>query len=171
MTFLELAKQRYSVRSFKNQQISDDDLSKILEIVKYAPTAKNNQPQKIYVIQSKENIEKINSLSKCIYNAPTVIVIGYDKDLDWKNKRRGEYSSGEMDTSIVLTHIMLQAYEIGVGSVWVGMFNDEEVRVALDIPSNIQITALLPIGYISEESKPIQMHYDTRNDEEMIKII
>jgi hypothetical protein len=51
------------------------------------------------------------------------------------------------------------------------MFNDEEVRTTLGLEENIQITALMPIGYISEDSKPIQMHYDSKELEEMVEII
>ena len=169
MKFLDLAKERYSVRSFKTEQVKDEDIKLILEAGRVAPTAKNNQPQKIYVVKSKENVDKLSSICKCIYGAPCVLVVGYDKDRDWKNKQMPGYSSGETDSSIVLTHMMLQAWEIGVGSVWVGMFNDEEVRSTLNLPSNIRVTALMPIGYPSENSKPIQMHFDSRKIEDIVE--
>ena len=171
MELLEIMKNRYSVRSFKKEPISDQDLNSILEVVKYAPTAKNNQPQKIYVIRNKEKINQLSSICRCIYDAPTVLVVGYDKNQAWVNKRIEGYCSGETDASIVLTHIMLRAFELNVGSVWVGMFNDEEVRTTLELEENIQITALMPIGYISEDSKPIQMHYDTKELKEMVEFV
>ena len=77
--FLNLAKERYSVRKFTDKPIEKDKLEKILEAAKVAPTAKNLQPVKIYVLQSEEALEKINSLTRCIFGAKTVFLIAYDK--------------------------------------------------------------------------------------------
>lgn len=171
MTFLELAKERFSVRSFKNDQIKDEELKKVLEAGKAAPTACNFQPQKIYVVKSKELREKLATVSPCTFNAPVILVIGYDKNLDWKNKKISGYSSGETDAAIVTTHMMLEAWELGIGSCWVGMFSDTAVSDVLGLPENVQVTALLPMGYPAENTKPFHLHSVYRNDEEIITIL
>ena len=69
MDFLELAKAKYSVRDFKDRQIEEEKLEKILEAAYIAPTAKNQQSPRIYVIQSEAGLKKIRELSRCAYNA------------------------------------------------------------------------------------------------------
>lgn len=171
MTFLELAKERYSVRSFKNQPIEDEKLKKILEAGKLAPTACNYQPQKIYVVKNAELRQKLATVSPCTFAAPVILVIGYDKNRDWKNKKIPGYSSGETDAAIVTTHMMLEAWELGIGSCWVGMFSDAEVSEVLGLPENVQVTALLPMGYPSENAAPLHLHSKYREEADMIKIL
>ncbi len=158
MTFTELAKKRYSVRSFSERAIEPEKLEEILSAGRAAPTAKNNQPQKIYVLQSEEALKKINSVCRCIFGAKTVLVIGYDKNLDWQNPLMPPYHSGETDAAIVCTHMALAAADLGIGSCWVGFFNADEVSSALGLPENIKITALLPLGYPAEGAAPSERH-------------
>ena len=106
MSFFELAKERFSVRNFSDKAIEEEKLNQIIQAGRVAPTAKNKQPQKIYVLQSKEAIEKVKTLSPCIYDAPTVLLICYDESAVWYNSRRPGYNSGEMDATIVCTHMM-----------------------------------------------------------------
>ena len=80
MTFLELAKDRYSVRKFKDQAIEDEKLNLILEAAGVAPTARNNQPQRIYVLKSEAYRKKLSELCACTFDAPVIFVICYDKD-------------------------------------------------------------------------------------------
>lgn len=171
MTFLELAKERFSVRSFKNEPIKDEELKTILEAGKVAPTACNFQPQKIYVVKSEELRKKLATVSPCTFDAPVILVIGYDKNLDWKNKRVPGYSSGETDAAIVTTHMMLEAWELGIGSCWVGMFSDKAVSEVLGLPANIQVTALLPMGYPADDVKPLHLHSTYRKDDEIITLL
>lgn len=147
MSFIELAKARYSVRKFSDKAIEPEKLEQILEAGRIAPTAKNLHPEKIYVLQSKEAVEKISRLSRCIYGAPAVLLVCYDEDAAWHSSQREGYISGEMDASIVTTHMMLQAWELGIGSCWVGLFNDKEVSEAFALPANIKPVALMPLGY------------------------
>lgn len=168
MTFLELARERYSVRSFKNQPIEDDKLNAILEAAKLAPTACNKQPQKIYVVKSEEARMKLKEVSPCTFDAPVIFVIGYDKTRDWKNKRMPGYSSGETDAAIICTHMMFEAWEQGIGSCWVGMFNAEEVSRVLGLPEEVQVTALLPIGYAAEDAEPASLHMTYRDNADMV---
>lgn len=164
MTFMELAKSRYSVRGFKDTPIEEEKLAAILEAGRIAPTACNNQPQHIYVAKSEEAVTKLKAVSPCIYNAPVVLVICYDTAVQAAN-------FGEMDASIVCTHMMLEAWEQGVGSCWVGMFNAEELVKSLELPENIRPVALLPIGYAADGVQPAPLHTAYRDYADTITVI
>lgn len=162
MTFQELAKNRYSVRSFRETPIEKEHMDLILEAGRVAPTACNFQPQKIYVARSDEAREKLASVCRCTFGAPVILVVGYDRTRDWKNKLMPGLTSGETDAAIVCTHMMLQAADLGIGSCWVGYFNPEQVAEVLGLPENITVTALLPIGYPAENAAPLPLHSQYR---------
>ena len=162
MTFQELAKNRYSVRSFRETPIEKEHMDLILEAGRVAPTACNFQPQKIYVARSAEAREKLASVCRCTFGAPVILVVGYDRTRDWKNKLMPGLTSGETDAAIVCTHMMLQAADLGIGSCWVGYFNPDQVAEVLGLPENITVTALLPIGYPAENAEPLPLHSQYR---------
>lgn len=168
MSFLELAKERFSVRSFTEKKVEQDKLDLILESARIAPTGANCQPQKIYVLNSPQAIEKINSLCKCIFGAQTVLMVAYDKNREWKNPLEEGVSAGVEDASIVGTHMMLEAWELGVSSCWVNSFSPSEVKKSFELPNNEEVVLLLPIGYAADGTKPAEMHSKSRNNEEMV---
>ena len=168
MTFLELAKARYSVRKFKSDMIEDEKLGAILEAGRVAPTACNNQPQKIYVVKSEENRKKLAEVCRFTFDAPVILVIGYDKERDWKNRRMPGYSSGETDAAIVCTHMMLEAWEMGIGSCWVGAFSADAIHDAISLPENIRVTAMLPLGYAADDAEPAEFHSKFRELEDTV---
>lgn len=172
MNFLDLAADRYSVRSFSDRQIEQEKMDKILKAAQLAPTAVNYQPQKIFVLKSVEAIEKIRSLCPSAYDAPVVLLICIDENLVWKHPKEHGYRTDEMDASIVCTHMMLEAWELGIGSVWVRAFDSRQVAKAFGLPKNIKPICLLPIGYPSAESKPYAPWHNTfRSIEEMTEVL
>ncbi|MDD2972575.1 MAG: nitroreductase family protein [Lachnospiraceae bacterium] len=171
MNFMELAKDRYSIRNFSEKAIEKDKLAKILEAGQIAPTAGNYQPQKVYVIQSEEGLEKLRALTKCHYDASTVLIIAYDKSKDWKNPNEKGVHSGEQDTSIVATHMMLEAWELGIGSCWVNFFSPSQVAEAFEFPENITPVLMLPIGYAAEEAKPAAWHEQSKGISEIVEYL
>ena len=168
MSFLELAKARFSVRSFKADVIENEKLDRILEAGRVAPTACNLQPQRIFVVKSEAMREKLAAICRFTFGAPVILVVGYDTDVCWKNKRMNGHPSGETDAAIVTTHMMLAAYEEGIGSCWVGVFNSDEVKETLGLPQNIIVTALMPMGYPAEDAKPAPFHSEIRKREETV---
>ena len=168
MNFLDLVHERYSVRKFKSDMIEDAKLQAILEAGRVAPTACNMQPQKIYVVKSEENRKKLADVCRFTFDAPVVLVIAYDKDRDWKNKRIPGYSSGETDAAIVCTHRLRAAWEQGIGSCWVGAFSNAAIEEALSLPENIRVTAMLPIGYAAEDATPAEFHTTRRDFDDTI---
>lgn len=171
MEFIELAKSRYSVRSFSTKQIENEKLNRILEAAKISPTAANRQPQKIYVLQSEKALKQINSVCRCIFDAPTVLLIVSDETLTWKNPFSSNYNTGDIDCSIICTHMMLQAWELGIGSCWVGYFDVEQVEKAMGLPDNEKLVAILPIGYPSETSEPSPMHYSRKELDQTVEYL
>ena len=163
MDFLELAKNRFSVRSFKPEPITKDELNAIIEAGRVAPTARNFQPQRIFIAKSEEARAKLKTVCRFTFDAPTVLVIGYDKTRSWKNKLMPPYDSGETDAAVVTTHMMLMAASLGIGSCWVGYFNADDVRVALGLDKNIVVTALLPLGYPTDNAEPAVFHNEIRD--------
>lgn len=171
MNFMELATTRYSVRAFDHRAIEADKLQKILEAGRIAPTAKNNQPQKIYVVKSTDGLAKIRNLTRCHYEAPVVLIVAYDKNQEWQNPLESGVVSGQQDVSIVATHMMMQATELGVGSVWVDMFSPTEVKKAFALPENIVPVLLMPLGYAADNAAPSPMHMAKKPLDEMVKEI
>ena len=164
MEFLELAAQRYSVRSFSDRPVEREKIDLILKAAQLAPTAVNYQPQRIYVLKSDEAMAKINRLCRCVYGAPMVFLICSDERRTWKSQTEPGYSTGEMDCSIVCTHMMLEAWEQGLGSVWVRLFDVQAVAKAFDLPAYIKPICLLPVGYASEDSVPYAPWHDVYRD-------
>ena len=164
MNFEDVIRNRYAVRNFSSQKVEEEDIKKILEAGRLAPTAKNNQPQKIYVVQSADGLSMIDEVSPCRYQAPVVLVVASDKSIAWSN---GTDSSYEMDASIVATHMMLEATNIGLGSVWVKMFDQELLKEKLSLEESVEVICLIPIGYADCEPSP--MHSSRKSIEEFVE--
>lgn len=157
MDFLELAKERYSCRSFLDKKVEMEKLEKVLEAGRLAPTGRNNQPQRILVLQDKQELEKLKECTVYGWNAPAIMIVCYDREVSWKRKADGA-DGGIVDASIVTTHMMLEIANLGLGTTWIGSFDPEKVREVYRIPDSYEVVALLPVGYPSEEAKPSDNH-------------
>ncbi|MDR0917512.1 MAG: nitroreductase family protein [Oscillospiraceae bacterium] len=156
MSFQELATNRYSIRKFDPKPVEQAKLDKILEAARLAPTAHNDQPQRIKICTSAEDLAKIDGCSPCRYGAPAVLVVCYDGTATWK--RNDGVDSGVVDASIVTTHMMLQAQDIGLGSCWVMFFEPEKVTAAFGLAPELMPVALLPLGYPADDAAPSPFH-------------
>ena len=167
MEFEKLIEERYSVRKFKQEHLSDIDIEKILIAGHKAPTGCNYQPQRILVLNTDESIAKLKNCTKCHFNAPTAILICHNVDESWKRPYDGALSS-PVDAAIVTTHMMLEAHNIGVGSCWVMHFDPTAMRNTFNIPQNYEPTALLVMGYPAKDSEPLGLHYKFRPIDETV---
>lgn len=86
--FLSLAESRYSVRSFTDRKVEPEKLEKILQAGRVAPTAVNNQPQIIYVLQSPEALARMGQATKYLFGAPQALLVCYDENICWKNRTK-----------------------------------------------------------------------------------
>ena len=171
MDFTKLAKERYSVRKFDPRPVGEETLSAILEAGNLAPTAKNQQPQRIYVVRSEEALAKIRSVTRCHFGAPVVLIFAYDKNEEWQNPLEAGVHSGPQDVSIVATHIMLKAAELGLGSVWVNYFSPTEAKKVMSLPENETPLLLMPIGYAAEDAAPAPLHSARRPLSETVRFL
>lgn len=167
--FLELASRRYSVRHFKSTPVEQERIDKIIEAGRIAPTAVNSQPQMVYVIQSPEKMEKLNTLSPCIYGAPHAFLFCYNKDTVCPRGDDDNY--GEIDVTIVLTHMMLEAANLGVGTCPVGYFDRDTIAGELGLPDNVVPVLLMPFGYAADDAVPSPRHTEYRPVEETVAFI
>ena len=160
MDFLEFSRRRYSVRSYSQREVEDEKINKILQAALIAPTAVNYQPEKIYVLKSQNALRTIRSITKSTYNAPLVFLICSDTERSWHSPFVENYNSGEMDASIVCTHMMLEAEDLGLGSVWVKMYDPAKVIRAFGLTENVVPHCLLPVGYPAVDSEPYRPWHD-----------
>ncbi|MBQ7549177.1 MAG: nitroreductase family protein [Clostridia bacterium] len=171
MDFLELAKARYSVRKFSDREVEPEKLEKMLEAGNAAPTGKNNQPHRIYVLRSADAMKKLNELSPCVFGAPCAFIFTYNTDEEWKNPLEAGIHSGVEDVSIVATHVMLEAQELGIGTCWCNYFANSELEKAFGLPENERAVLFMPFGYPDEESQPSERHGLMKPIEETVRYI
>jgi len=171
MDLLKLMRDRYSCRRYSTETVKEEDIEKILEAAKIAPTAHNEQPQRIYVVKSEEGKAKLMKDFKFDFKAPCYLVCGYNEEEAWKNPLDNNKDSGEVDISIVMTHIMLMAEELGLSTCWIGYIEPEAIRKNLGIPENIKIIGAMTLGYHKEGSMPSKSHTIRRNNEDLIKFL
>ncbi len=157
MDFLSLAENRYSVRKFDPRPVEKEDMQRILRAGQVAPTACNNQPQRILALTEPESLQRLRRCTKCHFDAPAALLVCYDKTCCWTREYDGK-TSGDIDASIVCTHMMLEAASLGVGTTWVMYFIPEAIREELSLPPELEPTALLVMGYPAEGAQPSPMH-------------
>ena len=157
MNFLQLVKERYSVRKFSEKKVEKEILELILEAGRVAPTACNYQPQRILVIENEESLIKLKSCTPFHFNAPLALLICYDSSVSWK-RPADKVDMGSIDASIVTTQMMLQVQALGLGTTWVGLFDVDTIKETLEIPEYLVTVAVLPIGYPGSDAKPNPLH-------------
>ena len=162
MEFKEVVKNRYSCKKYSERKVEREKLDEILEAGRLAPTAKNLQEQHIYVVESEENLAKIDKATPCRYGAQTVLVVAFDKNnvFTYPGDKR---DSGVEDASIVATHLILAAADAGVDSCWINFFDPDKLAEDLGLPENEEILMLLDIGYAAEGAGPLANH-DSRKE-------
>ena len=173
MDFLELTRQRYSERFFDStKMVEQEKIDRILEAARLSPTAANKQPQRLYVLKSKEALQKAQSACfSSLYGAPVVILLCYDLDSVWHNQHETllpDYNSGEQDCGIVATQMMYAAEEQGVHTIWIRGFDAGALQRVFELPANMIPAMMLPIGYPSANSAPSPKHFERKALEEIV---
>lgn len=145
MNVFEAICKRKSIRAYESTLIPDEKINKILEAARLAPSAGNIQPWHFIVVKNKEKREKLSqgTFAKFLANAPIVIV--------GCGNMKSSPKWHVVDVSIAMEHMVLEATELGLGTCWVGSFNEEEVKELLKIPEEYKVIALLAIGYPHEK--------------------
>ncbi len=157
MEFTKVIEERYSCKKYDGRPVEPEKLEAILEAGRLAPTAKNLQEQKIYVVQSPEGLAKIDKLTPCRYGAGTVLIVAFDSKnvFVYPGEKR---DSGIEDAAIVATHMMLAAANAGVDSCWLNFFDPDAAAKEFGLPENEEVLMLMDLGYGAEGAGPLANH-------------
>lgn len=149
MEFHEVIRTRRSVRAYKSDPIPYETVEKVMEAARIAPSGSNRQPWKFIIIEDdelKKRLVKACGNQKFIGEAPVVVVAcGYKIPYN-----RGGYMGDMgmvMDVSIAFTQLMLAAWAEGLGTCWIGLFDNDEIKKMLNIPLEVNVVAVTPLGY------------------------
>ena len=170
MDFKEVVKNRYSCKKYSERKVDRESLTAILSAGRLAPTAKNLQEQHIYVVETEENLAKIDKVTPCRYGASTVLVVAFDKNNVYTYPG-GKRDSGIEDASIIATHLMLAAANEGVDSCWLNNFDPDILAKELELPKNEEILMLLDLGYAAEGTGPLPNHSSRKDLDDTVSYI
>jgi nitroreductase len=177
---LDIIKERYSVRSYTDQPVEDEKLEQILESARLAPSASNSQPWHFYVVKDKGKIKALAEdmpfgthlvINSFIAEAPIVIVATagpvslLHKVMSYIIKKKWYF----LDLGIALEHMVLTAWELGIGSCWIGWFDEKKIKRLLAIPNDQEVIALLTLGYSAEKHLPFPKH--RKKIDQIVKIL
>ncbi len=162
MEFREVIRKRYSCKKYSERQVEQEKLDAILEAGRLAPTAKNLQEQRVYVVRDPETLAKIDSVTPCRYGAPTVLVVAFDKNNVFTYPG-GKRDSGVEDATIVATHMILAAADVGVDSCWLNFLDPDVAAETLGLPENEEVLMVMDLGYAAEGAGPLPNH-DSRKE-------
>jgi nitroreductase len=158
MDVLDAIKGRRSIRAFRDTDVSERSIKKLIDAARLAPSAGNIQPWEFIIVRKAETKKKLAEAALdqvFIEESPVVIVV-------CANETRSSYGYGArgkmlyciQDTSAAIQNIHLVAYSLGLGTCWIGAFKEEETREILRIPEDIRPVAIIPVGYPAETPEP-----------------
>lgn len=147
--------ERRSVRKYKPEVPTREELIQVLEAARFAPTACNKQPFRIVCVTDEATLTKLQAAydREWIKTAKCIIVVIADHDQSWHRPSDGK-DHADIDAAIATDHMTLRAAELGLGTCWVCNFNAQMVHTDLSLPANEEPVVLLPIGYADNEAKP-----------------
>ncbi len=168
--FMHILESRYSCCAFDSYPVSDSKLKMILEAGRLAPSAKNLQPTRIWVVKSEEALARLRSVHPC-FGAPVVLIVGCRNEEAWIRESDG-VNAAKTDAAIVLTHLMLTATDAGLANMWIWDFNPSEIRKALPETREHGVYALLALGYpMKGAGEPTELHSVRKSIEEMVTVL
>ncbi|HUU69982.1 MAG TPA: nitroreductase family protein [Planctomycetota bacterium] len=156
MDLYELMEYRRSVRHYKPQTIEKDKLERVLNAARLSPSGNNIQPWKFILVKDAATKRKMVPLcwnQKFVAEAPLVIVACA---LKVESTVGGVIPTHVVDTSIAVTHLMLAAAHEGLGTCWVGAFESQPVKELLAIPDDVEIVAIIPIGFPVDDARVVK---------------
>jgi nitroreductase len=147
---LNLLKSRRSIRIYEDKPVPQDLLLQILEAGRWAPTGANLQPWHFIVVTDVETRKRIGEVARFFFiksshveKAPVVLVLGFDT-------RKGKY--GRYDATLAGGNMMTMATSLGLGTCWIGAFDEPKVKEILEIPDHIEVIGLITLGYSDERA-------------------
>ncbi len=157
MPILAAVKSRRSIRDFTDQEIPADAIEALVEAIRWAPSAGNLQSRKFYFVFSRDIRKKLAKAAlnqDFIAKAPLAVVACLDRRIAARYGERGVNLYSIQDVSASVMSMMLAAQEQGLGTVWVGAFNEFEVFAILELPEYLRPIAIIPVGYPAKMPRP-----------------
>ena len=155
MDVFEAIKTRRSIREYQEKPVEQEKLSKVLEAARLSPSAANKQPWKFIVVTDPKVKESLRSAynKDWLISAPVIIVGCALPKEAWVRSDGEEY--WKVDLAIAMQSLILEVWEQGLGTCWIGAFREDGVKKALGIPDDVRVVALTPLGYPAEEKEPV----------------
>jgi nitroreductase len=145
---------RKSIRSYEDKPVPEDKLNAVLEAARMAPSGANRQPWKFVVVRDSDKRKQLSAASGGqgqVAEAPVVIAaVGTMPE----NMMACDVPGYPVDLSIAIDHMTLAAVDEGLGTCWIGAFNQDKARDTLGIPENCKIVALLTLGFPKDPGRP-----------------
>lgn len=188
MELIEAIKARRSIRKFKSDPVSDQEIKALLEAARLAPSGVNMQPWRFVVIKSDQGRERLNEATwlPFVAKAPVVLACCVDKQsygtlgnritelreagaflgTPLENMTSEEYAKNRkrdqaaidaymaLNAAIAIDHITLRAVDLGLATCWVMMFDQDKIKLALDLDDKYHVVALIPVGYPDQDPAP-----------------
>ncbi len=158
MDIFQVIRDRRSIRRYQDTAVETDKLELVLDAARLAPSWKNLQCWRFLVVRDRERREKLlsafptdNPGSRAIASAPVMIVVCADPTASGVENGIEYYIA---DTAIAFEHLCLAAHALGLGTCWMGWFDETAIKNALGIPANIKVVGITPLGYPDQEPKP-----------------
>lgn len=152
MEFMDVISKRRSIRKYKSDPVSREDIDYILETARLAPSWANSQCWK-FIVVTDQNIkdELAKAGNSWIAKAPVIITACADPT---RPGTKGDQPYYMLDIGIAMEHLILAAADKGLGTCWIGAFDESLAKKALGVPDNMRIVASTPLGYPDETSNP-----------------
>lgn len=153
MALIDIARKRYSARKFKVREVEKEMILKVLEAGRIAPSAVNYQPWHFIILTDRNSKNKIAEVyqAKWFQKAPVIVVACGDHSQSWKRKDGKDHC--DIDLAIAIDHMTLAAADLGLGTCWVCAFDAKRCHEILGLPANLEVIALLPMGYPVDEGE------------------
>jgi nitroreductase len=151
MEFIDVIMARSSVRTFRDTPVEDEKITYILDCARRAPSWANTQCWRFIVVKNKDMITtlaKYSVINRWLKNVPVLIIACADPT---ESGKRNEIEYFTVDVSIALEHLVLAATDVGLGTCWIGGFDEEKIKETLEIPKRIRVVALTPLGYPADK--------------------
>ncbi len=154
MEFIDVINERYSVRGYLDKEVEDEKLEYVLKAATIAPTGVNNQPFKVYVIDTKKYKEELSEIysAKWFVEAPYVLCVVALRDKAWTRPWDGKNIS-DIDATIVMDHMILAATDVGLGTCYIGAFKKNKAHQFLNLAENEEPVLFPPLGYGDAEPR------------------
>ncbi len=158
MDIFEIFRNRRSIRKYQNRAVEKDQLERVLDAARLAPSWKNLQCWHFLVVSDPvcrdallQAFPQDNPGTKAIATAPLSIVVCADPRESGRENGIEYYIA---DAAIAFEHLCLAAHALGLGTCWMGWFQEEKIKDALAIPANIKVVGITPLGYPAQEPTP-----------------